>query len=87
MVTKGDRLGVGKDGLGIWDGNAVKLGCDDGCTIISIIKFIELKKNEHRALNAQRTKAGDTSMEGGEGSGGSRNWPNGSVRDTEMDVF
>ena len=60
MVTKGDRVGVGKDGLGIWDGNAVKLGCDDGCTIISIIKFIELKKNEHRALNAQRTKAGDT---------------------------
>ena len=42
MVTKGDRLGVGKDGLGIWDGNTVKLGYDDGCTII--IKFIELKK-------------------------------------------
>ena len=27
---------------GVWDGNAVKLGCDDGCTTISVIKFIEL---------------------------------------------
>ena len=32
----------GRDGLGVWDGN-VKLGCDDGCTTINIIKFIELK--------------------------------------------
>jgi len=32
------------DRLGIWDGNAIKLGCDDYCTIINVIKFIELKK-------------------------------------------
>ena len=38
MVTKGDRLGG--DGLGVWDGN-IKLGCDDGCTTINIIKFVE----------------------------------------------
>ena len=32
-----------RDGLGVWDGN-VKLGCNDGCTTINIIKFIELKR-------------------------------------------
>ena len=31
MVSKGDSLG-GRDRLGIWDGNVVKLGCDDGYT-------------------------------------------------------
>ena len=51
-VTKGDRLGGG-DGLGVWDGNDLKLGCDDDCTIINIIKFTELKickilKNKYR---------------------------------------
>ena len=34
-----------RDGLRVWDGNAVKLGCDDHCTNINIIKFIELKIN------------------------------------------
>ena len=24
----------GRDGLGVWDGSVVKLGCDDGCTTI-----------------------------------------------------
>ena len=37
MVTK-------EDSLGVWLGNVLKLGCDDGCTIVNIIKFIELKK-------------------------------------------
>ena len=27
--------------LGIWDGNAIKFGCDDCCTTINVIKFIE----------------------------------------------
>ena len=35
--------GVG-DGLGIWDGNAIKLDCDDHHTTINVIKFTELKK-------------------------------------------
>ena len=30
----------GRDGLGVWDENVLKLGCDDGCTTINIIKFI-----------------------------------------------
>ena len=44
MVTKGVRCGGGRDGLGAWDGYVLTLGCDDGCTSINIIKFIELKK-------------------------------------------
>ena len=33
-----------RDGLGVWDGNVITLGCDDGYTTINIIKHIELKK-------------------------------------------
>ena len=29
------------DALGVWNGNAIKLGCDDYCTTINIIKFTE----------------------------------------------
>ena len=36
----------GRGRLGVWDGNVLKLGCDDGCTTINIIKFIALKKKE-----------------------------------------
>ena len=25
----------------VWDGHAVKFGCDDCCTIINVIKFIK----------------------------------------------
>ena len=32
--------------MGVWDGNAMKLGCDDLCTTINVIKFIELKKKK-----------------------------------------
>ena len=28
--------------LGVWDGNAIKFGCDDCCTTINVIKFIKL---------------------------------------------
>ena len=38
--------------LGGWDGNAIKLSCDDCCTTINVIKFIELKNT----LNEQRNK-------------------------------
>ena len=37
-------MGGGRVGLGVWDGNVLKLDCDDGWTTINIIKFIELKK-------------------------------------------
>ena len=29
------------DAPGVWDGNAIKLGCDDCCTSINTIKFSE----------------------------------------------
>ena len=32
--------GVG-DALRVQDGNAIKFGCDDCCTTINVIKFIE----------------------------------------------
>ena len=37
---------TGGGGQGAWDGNAVKLSCDGGCTTINIIKFIELKERK-----------------------------------------
>ena len=40
---------MGEDGLGAWDRNVVKLGCDDGCTTINIIKFTELKKKKKKS--------------------------------------
>ena len=34
-----------------WDGNAIKLGCDDHCTTINVIKFIKnFKKNKSSHL-------------------------------------
>ena len=38
--------GQWRDGLGVWDRNAVKLGCNDSCTTITITKFIEFKKKK-----------------------------------------
>ena len=38
------QVGGWEDGLGIWNRNAIKLGCDDHCTTINVTKFIELKK-------------------------------------------
>ena len=29
------------DALRVWDGNALKFSCDDCCTTINVIKFIE----------------------------------------------
>lgn len=42
MFTAEDRL-PGRNGGGIWGGNVLKSGCDNGCTAINIIKFIGLK--------------------------------------------
>ena len=35
--------GGGGNGLRVWEGNAIKLGCDDHCATINVIKFTELK--------------------------------------------
>ena len=39
-----------KDAERVWDGNAIKFGCDDCGTPINVIKFIEqLKKDLHKS--------------------------------------
>lgn len=30
----------------VWDGNALKLGWDDGCSTINVIKLVESKKEK-----------------------------------------
>lgn len=35
-----------RDVLRVWDGNAIHLGCDDRCTTINAIKFIEWRKKK-----------------------------------------
>ena len=40
MLTTGDRL-QGEGQTGVWDRNVLKLGCDDGCTTMNIIKGIK----------------------------------------------
>ena len=32
------------DALGIWDGNAIKMGCGDHCTTINVINLLSDKK-------------------------------------------
>ena len=40
MISKGDRLGSGGDAPGLWDGNPVKLDCDDHCITINVINSL-----------------------------------------------
>ena len=35
------QVGGQRDAVMVWDGNAIKFGCDDCCTAINVIKFIE----------------------------------------------
>ena len=42
IVTKGTGWGEERGRLVVWDGNVLRLDCDNGCTTINI-KFIELK--------------------------------------------
>ena len=40
MVSKGDSLRGGGNVMGVWDGNPIKLNCDDVCTTINVIKSL-----------------------------------------------
>jgi len=44
MVSKGDSLVGGGDGLGLWDRNPIKMDCDDHCTTINVINSLSNKK-------------------------------------------
>ena len=35
------QVGGWGDALRVWNGNAIKFGCDDHCATINIIKFIK----------------------------------------------
>ena len=35
------QFGHWRDAVRVWDGNAMKFGCDDCCTTTNVIKFIE----------------------------------------------
>ena len=59
MVTKGDRLG-GEGRTGGWDGNVLKLGYDDDCTTIDIIKFIGLKNIQNIKNKNKKQQTLDT---------------------------
>ena len=41
------QVGGWADGLWFWDGNAIKLGCDDCFTTINVIKFINKKEKRY----------------------------------------
>ena len=43
------QVGGWEDGLAVWDGNTIKLGCDDHCTTINVTKFIKKKSGVHAA--------------------------------------
>ena len=41
------QFGGWGNALGLWDGNAIKLGCDDHCTTINVINSLSNKKSDH----------------------------------------
>ena len=46
-MSKNKKLGaVGMCGLGVWDGNVLKLCCTDGCTAKNIINSNEFLKKK-----------------------------------------
>ena len=50
MVSKGERLGGGGM-LGVWDGNVIKLGCDDHCTTTNVINSLSNIKNNKKKIH------------------------------------
>ena len=38
--------------MGVWEGNAIKVGCDDSCTTINVIKLILKKKKKKKKRNS-----------------------------------
>jgi len=48
MVCKGDSLGGAGGCTGVWDGNPIKLDCDDHCSTINVINSLSDKKMKCR---------------------------------------
>jgi len=45
------QVGVWGVALRVWDGHAIKLGCDDCCTPINAIQFIKKKRLKTQKIN------------------------------------
>ena len=50
------------DVLGVWDGNAMKFGCDDHCTTINVVKFVESFKNIIVEQKEEKSQINDLSL-------------------------
>ena len=50
MVSKGDSFVGGGDALGLWDGNPIKLDCDDHCTTLNVINSLSNKKKTKKII-------------------------------------
>ena len=48
------------DGLGVWDGNAMTLGCHDCCTTISVVKFIEKKRLRETEVKKRKKRENES---------------------------
>jgi len=46
MVSGGDSFGGWGDVLGLWDGNPIKLDCDDHCTTTNVINSLSNKQTK-----------------------------------------
>jgi len=55
MVSRGYILGGWEDVLGLWDGNPVKLDCDDNYTIIDVINSLNNKKEQKNREMQKKT--------------------------------
>ena len=42
------QVGGWGDVLGVWDGSAIKLGCDDHCTTINVINSLSNLKKRNK---------------------------------------
>ena len=47
MVSRGDSFGGWGDALGLWDGNPIKLYCEDHCTTTNVINSLSNKKKSN----------------------------------------
>ena len=50
---KETEFGGWEDALGVWDGNGIKLDCDDHSTTVNVIKFIEQKEKKKSPQRSQ----------------------------------
>ena len=54
------QVGGWGDALRVWDGNAIKLGCDDHCTTINVMNSLNnIKKRNEKEIKCTYVHLGD----------------------------